>query len=306
MSLEASARLYRILQMLECQRPTKVEIKERLNEEGYNCQDRTIERDLKVLRDQYGLTIRHDYVSHAMQWRNEYVLEKDDLYKGIRETLYLAWLGYYMHGIRKHGKSKLRALLFDAENVDGGRRYIAEVLDAIERCCEVVVRHKSFYSDAMAEKTIRPYALKQFRNRWYIFGELNGRENLVPLALDRVESLRATATVFTRRKGITPESIQEYFDLRIGVSQYEDESLDDVVLLFSEWQANYVRTLPFHESQKMVTTPEGVKVSLFLYPNYELEMEILKYGAEVEALGPKWLRERIQGYLQAALKRYEK
>ena len=65
--------------------------------------------------------------------------------------------------------------------------------------------------------------------------------------------------------------------------------------------------MPLHHSQRIERDDEnGLLVSLFVRPTYELYMKLMGYGKEVEVLEPRGVREELAEKLRAALGQYEK
>jgi predicted DNA-binding transcriptional regulator YafY len=78
-----------------------------------------------------------------------------------------------------------------------------------------------------------------------------------------------------------------------------------VVLSFTSFQANYIRTLPLHWSQKEILNTEiEVQFEYFILINYELLQKILSYGGEVKVMQPISLKKKIKDVLQQTLKQY--
>lgn len=74
------------------------------------------------------------------------------------------------------------------------------------------------------------------------------------------------------------------FDSVIGVAMMEPVTVE---LAFSANQAKYIKALPLHKSQEIVSeTSDEVVFRLFVAPNYELVQRILMYGFEVRVLTP--------------------
>jgi predicted DNA-binding transcriptional regulator YafY len=67
----------------------------------------------------------------------------------------------------------------------------------------------------------------------------------------------------------------------------------------------YVRTKPLHPSQQWVEDRgRGTVFSIQVIPNFELERELLGFGASLEVLAPERLRKRMKDILGWAVGRY--
>ncbi|HTM99844.1 MAG TPA: WYL domain-containing protein, partial [Pedobacter sp.] len=69
--------------------------------------------------------------------------------------------------------------------------------------------------------------------------------------------------------------------------------------------APYVITKPLHHTQTLLTEDETGKVfSIRVVLNFELERELLGFGAKIKVLGPRILVKQIRQQLQKTIDRY--
>ena len=68
-----------------------------------------------------------------------------------------------------------------------GLGYLNPIYDAIVRQQTLHLRYRSFKSRTAKDYYIYPYLLKEYRNRWFVFGARVGDRELVNLALDRIK-----------------------------------------------------------------------------------------------------------------------
>jgi predicted DNA-binding transcriptional regulator YafY len=187
-------------------------------------------------------------------------------------------------------------------NIDlKGLHFLTPLFNAIVNERVLLVKYKDFKSSEPYEITFHPYYLKQYNNRWFVFG-LNS-DNQVPnwnLALDRIESLSETALKYK------PSEIdwEEYFFDLVGVTRPENAKLQEIVLKFSPEVAPYVITKPIHPSQKHKNEPTGLEVKIKVIPNFELEKLILSFGEQVKVISPQNFKKRISQRLKSAGRLY--
>jgi predicted DNA-binding transcriptional regulator YafY len=92
------------------------------------------------------------------------------------------------------------------------------------------------------------------------------------------------------------------FDSVIGVAIMEPVIVE---LAFSNQQSKYIKTLPLHQSQEIVSeNNDEVIFRYFVATNYELVQRILMYGNEVRVLKPENLIDDIKYILKESLKKY--
>ena len=183
-------------------------------------------------------------------------------------------------------------------NIDlKGFHFLTPLFNAIINERVLCIIYKDFKSSEPYEITFHPYYLKQYNNRWFVFG-LNSHNHVTNwnLALDRIESLSETAQKYI--PSVT--DWDEYFFDLVGVTRPEIGNLEEIVLKFSPAIAPYVITKPIHPSQKQKNEPTGLEFRINVIPNFELETLILSFGEHVKVIAPKDFKERISIRLNAA------
>jgi predicted DNA-binding transcriptional regulator YafY len=142
------------------------------------------------------------------------------------------------------------------------------------------------------EIVLHPYFLKQYNNRWYVFGKNDVSQFVMNLALDRITTIQESKKKFIPNKSI---DFNEYFEDIVGVTLSNEGVVQNIVLKVSNLLFPYIQTKPIHGSQKVKEQGASYTViSLDLIPNYELESLILSYGEGVEILKPKSFRDKIK------------
>ena len=187
-------------------------------------------------------------------------------------------------------------------NIDlKGLHFLTPLFNAIVNERVLLVKYKDFKSSEPYEITFHPYYLKQYNNRWFVFG-LNS-DNQVPnwnLALDRIESLSETDMKYK----ISETDWEDYFFDIVGVTRPEGNLIEEIVLKFSPEAAPYVITKPIHPSQKHRNDPTGLEVKIKVIPNFELEKLILSFGEQVTVVSPKDFKERISKRIKSGSRHY--
>jgi len=110
-----------------------------------------------------------------------------------------------------------------------GMEFFTPIYNAIRHERMIAVEYQSYKSEVPQKYEISPYHLKQYNNRWFVFGQSPAYDTLTNLALDRIISINEIAKPFT------PTSIdfESYFEDVIGVTIPEDAQLEKVVLKVS-------------------------------------------------------------------------
>ena len=166
----------------------------------------------------------------------------------------------------------------------------------------VWLSYHSFRRITGSRTLVAPYFVKLFRQRWYVVGLPAGERRIKTYALDRVTSLELSDRTFVYPEGFEPA---DYFKDCFGIT-YGEQLAEEVVLRVSALQANYLRTLPLHESQ--VESERGDSHSVFRYrlkitPDLVQELYALSFW-QAEVLAPQSLREAVAARLAESLAGY--
>lgn len=200
------------------------------------------------------------------------------------------------------GPSKIsaRSIQVDAPVSWQGVEYIPGILKAIEGRLELHILYKKFQDDSEGQwRWIRPYILKESRDRWYIVAK-EPDESPKSFALDRLKEIRISETTFR------PEEVdfEHYYANSVGISISSEDPIE-ITLKFSPTTAPYVRTRPIHSTQILLDSdPSGATFSVTVRPTYEVLEWILGFGGEVEVISPTSYRKKIKDSLMAAAKKY--
>ena len=148
---------------------------------------------------------------------------------------------------------------------------------------------------------MHPYYLKQYNNRWFLFGitEQN-KEVLTNLALDRIVNIELTDIPYIPN---TSFDFEEYFEDVVGVSVPRNGQPEKVVLKISEKQYPYIITKPLHPSQTELDKDNRV-IQLTVFQTWELESLIASYGDDIEVIEPVSLREKMQRKIKNLYEKY--
>lgn len=192
---------------------------------------------------------------------------------------------------------------FDTNPYLKGIEQLSTLYQAINNKSVLKVTYQDFNATEPYLITIHPYHLKQYNNRWFLFG-LN-QDNNIPtwnLAIDRLIDISESSNEYIPNLEI---DWLEYFEDMIGVTKPVDTVPELITLLFYGISGKYVENKPIHGSQKskwILSDVLEVKIEVII--NYELERLILSYGEQVKVLGKKHLQANILSRLQKSLTNY--
>lgn len=268
-----------------------------LSDDGIKTSERTLQRDFAALKDEFGIEVVYN------KFKEGYFIDPDKstnpkTFIRILEILNTAEI---ITDTIKDNKESLKYLSLDTSVNLKGIDNIKYILKAIKDTKVISFMHQSFYNSTSRVSYLKPYGLKEYLNRWYVIGVVQGLNELRTYGIDRIEELKITDKKFIPDKKLNPLA---NFDNVVGVV-YSLHPIIDVILSFSPDQGKYIKTLPIHDSQKIVVDTENeLRISLRVSPNYELVQRILMYNQFVKVLEPKFLADEIKQRLKESLKNY--
>lgn len=184
------------------------------------------------------------------------------------------------------------------ENKDyTGLEWFQDLFNAIINKTVLHVQYKSF-NDVSFDWTIHPYYIKEYNNRWFLFGLNEEKGAIFNIPLDRIWDLEQV------HKDYIPSEIdfETYFDDIVGVSVFQVKK-ETIRLQFSQHRFPYVTTKAIHQSQRILDY-ENCIIEITVVPNNELESLILSFGKDVEVLSPATIRERIKNVIRESYENY--
>lgn len=175
-----------------------------------------------------------------------------------------------------------------------GQSWVGELYNYLLQKKVLEIKYKSFQQTEAEERVIHPYHLKQFNNRWFLFGHQvseNGYSGLTTLALDRIISINPNELQFIE----TAIDWGDYFDDMIGVSKNTEEPVL-ITLRFRESRIKYVDTKPIHgATQKKVSDDtSGLLRTIKVIPNRELYQLLLSFGEDVTVISPELVKKEMK------------
>lgn len=201
---------------------------------------------------------------------------------------------------------KKPVIYFEKNDALTGLQYITPLYEAITAEKPIHIKYHSFKNPRPSEFNFSPYVLKEFRNRWFVFGRKEGKTGVMNLALDRIQSITPAPkeAEFIPMGKFNPDT---WFENMIGVTKDRTMKPQKVRFRANAWQVPYIRTKPLHKSQMVIEVDEDgnaiFQIEVIL--NYELEKDLLGFGESIEVLSPKPLRDTIAKRIKTAAKYYE-
>lgn len=183
-----------------------------------------------------------------------------------------------------------------------GLNHFTELFNAIQYKKVLSAKYKSFKQTKPVNITLHPYFLKQYNNRWFLFGYNEEQQSISNLALDRITKIKEVNKRYIENEFV---NFEEYFFDIIGVTVKENQKPVKVLLRISNSLWPYIDSKPLHGSQKVKSKDaESVLIEMKLQLNYELISLIFSFGNDIIVLAPEELKKIIKSKANALLKNY--
>ena len=262
------------------------------NVEGGDLLQRTLQRDIQVIREVYNIEIK------CNRSTNEYeITEDNDLYaQNLLEAFDV------FRALQNYGN--LYEVIQFEKRLPAGTEYLSPLLRAIKEKRQVKLHYYKFWdrSSQTQERTIEPYLLKEAQRRWYVLAWDVEKEALRVFGLDRIKHLDDERGVKFQHP--VPKDVEHYFDDSFGAwVDNERTQAEEVVLAFRKLPtdtvfipnpAKYLEAMPLHSSQEILKEEEeAIVLRLRIKITPDFIKELLSYGKQVEVLTPAHLQEEL-------------
>lgn len=202
------------------------------------------------------------------------------------------------------GSTKLHnRVLF--EPAPAGESHLRPIIDAIQESATMSIEYQRFHEETPSVYRVDPYFLKLFRRRWYLVGYCHEMGRIYTFSLDRLQGITRTTERFT----MPDINEDDFFGNSFGIIWSADSKPTIVKIRVYGEQADYIRSLPLHTSQKETTdkaTAQGKYCDFEYYVliTYDFVQELLSHGKNIEVLEPAELREELKQHAEVMSKYY--
>lgn len=260
---------------------------------NYTISQRNFQREIIEIRSQYQIDIQCDNTTgyyfianqNTLFNSNSQLLDSFNLYNALSLT------SNYSEYIQ-----------FDSR-IPKGTEHVLELLHAIKNQLVIEIVYHKFYESDAETVALQPYLIKQFKGRWYVIGVKVENNGIRTYALDRIIKTNTTKQNFVQNKEL---DIVNYFKNCFGIIAPKKDALPELIVFsFEREQANYINTFPLHHSQKILnSTPTHVTFQIEVHVTYDLIMEFLSYGEEIQIISPQSLIQQLINTAKEVLAKY--
>lgn len=266
-----------------------------LNNSGEDLPLRTFHNHREAIQQMFSIDICCD----KRDGYKYFIENTDDMERGgVRQWLVNTFSVNNL--INESHKLKNRILF---EQIPSGQRFLTQIIEAMRDGLSLELTYQSFNHNHPATFLVEPYAVKVFRQRWYLIAHSAKNESIAIYALDRIQNLYCTQVQF-----LLPSDFdaQDYFRDSFGIITSDEYKAEEVKIKAFGNKAKYLETLPLHHTQKEVEKGEGYTIfSYYLKPIYDFRQELLSFGAEIQVLSPEWFTNEIKNIVKQQWGYYE-
>ncbi len=273
-------------------REVQLYLEEKYNDGGFDSDlafsEKTFKRDRKLLCDLFNIETKFNRSTMLYQ-----IVDDVEFNQTIFDILIL------MNAYKKTS-DQTNILLFEKrqasglENLDG-------FIYAIKNSKIISCTYTKYWEGIPIEKVLEPYAVKEFRNRWYLIAkDRNDKDfTLKTYGLDRIKNLEIHSSTFIKNNDV---NIEEMFVNSFGIMSTLGKEPIKITLSLIPMQGMYVKSLPIHHSQKiLIDNQNELKLELNLVPEYDFYQELLTHNERLLSLEPKAVREEYLKFLEVGL-----
>ena len=324
--MDRTERFHKIDQLITSR--TQVTFAEML--EALEVSPATLKRDIQYLRDRLNCPLIWDPEARGYRYESGTVhsgsqFELPGLWFNASEIHALLTMQHLMANLDKGGllsphiqplMSRLNGLLGTADNTAEEVRKRVRIIGAAARRMHLshfetvgsaLLRRKRLMityhgrgSDEVTEREVSPQRLVYYRENWYLDAWCHLRKGLRNFSVDAIQKAE---TLEKPAREVPVKTTDEVLGAGYGI--FGGSKVEWAKLRFTPERARWVAHEQWHPRQKGTQETDGSYLLEIPYADdRELLMDILKYGPDVEVLGPASLRKRVQDMLCQATQRY--
>ena len=200
----------------------------------------------------------------------------------------------------KQAENNSEIMIFEKRQASGLHN-LEGLIFAIKNSKVITFTYTKHEEDVETKRVIEPYALKEFKNRWYLLAnEIDGKDFVLKtFGLDRISELQIPNKTFKKQQ----TDIDALFKNSFGIISTLHETPEEIVISFTSHQGKYIKSLPLHHSQEILIDDENeLRIKLNLVPAFDFEQELLQHSEHFKIISPKNFKEKMNEIWKNALK----
>ena len=257
---------------------------------------RTFQRDIKEIKALFGVDI-----AYSKKYKG-YFINQDNMADGQFQKLMEAFDLINALNLA----DDLAPIIHLEKRRPTGTEHLSLLIDAIKQKLKIIFTYQKYWDEEISERSVQPYALKEFKNRWYLLAKdgKNGKNGKIKsFGLDRISDLIVTDEYFKLPTNFNPEDMYRYC---FGIMNADEGNPQEIILSFNSSQGKYIKSLPLHETQQILIDNEHeLRIQLTLFITHDFVMELLSHGDTVTVIQPQILIDEVKNNYRNSLSNYK-
>jgi predicted DNA-binding transcriptional regulator YafY len=184
-------------------------------------------------------------------------------------------------------EKRIRILRVNARSYEP--EHFAPIATAVLQRKKLEISYYTRSRDETQDRTLSPQRLTHYRDNWYLDAWCHMRNGIRSFSLDAIRHVKA---IGEQALDVSEQELDEILGTGYGI--FSGKEVKWAELRFTPKRARWVSREAWHPEQKSRFDDEGRYILEVPYSDdRELLMDILKFGPEVEVLGPDPLRRRV-------------
>jgi predicted DNA-binding transcriptional regulator YafY len=253
---------------------------------------RTLQRDLMDIRNNFGFDIEYSSTKKG------YEISPDNCEKLNFQRMMEVFEIFNSLSLAHEYESFIHVEKRNPQNTE----HLSSLLKAIKNRKRIKFTYFKFEDEVYSERVAEPYAIKEFKNRWYVMAKDCKDTNIKSFALDRIINLETTEHPFDITEYI---DIEQMYKFCYGIISPNNEEPEEIILSFEPYQGKFIKSLPLHHTQEvLIDNEKETRIKLKLFLTHDFIMELLSFGEYMKVIKPTKLVNQIRRIHEKAFKQY--
>lgn len=199
-----------------------------------------------------------------------------------------------------------KVLFYDHNEDYKGIKHLKPFYLAIKKKYAMQITFRGFKDKLDSTFEFHPHILKQYNNRWFVFG-LNNTSDIKEWSIPLDQRLIKFEVLEDATYLKTEVDWETFFRNMVGVVRPKDAEIVKVVLRFYNGREHYFKTKPFQpDFEEFFENDKQNQVWFKTIINRELVQQLLSYGKDVEILEPEILKMQMKDHTEIMKNYYSK
>ena len=257
----------------------------------FNFSKRTLQRDIKEIRNVLGIDIMY-----SRSQKGYYIIQDD-----YSSDLFLKTLEEINSFSALKLTNSLESIVYLEKRKPKRAEFLPDIVQAIQLKKKIEFHYQKFGEEKETIRKVSPIAIREHNNRWYLIADDKG--TVKNFGLERMNKVKILSDKIDDNIEF---NYDDKYKFAFGIIVPTDEKPEKIVLSVTKKQAEYLQSLPLHESQEVIETKNNeVLIGLELFLTDDFISEILAMSRTVTIIEPKKLKDKVKSILKETLGKYE-